>query len=100
MPTRSMTVPSASPMIRAGTVLPITISIGSSGETRSCSNVPSSRSRATDSAVTTSPIRVVRMATRLGTVFQVVSRFGLNQTRAATTLGGGGPRRVAASSRS
>ena len=62
--------------------------------------MPSSRSRATDSAVTTSPISVVRMATRPGTVFQVVSRLGLNQTRAATRLAGGGRRRGSASSRS
>jgi hypothetical protein len=38
---------------------------------------------------------VERIATRLGTEFQVVSRFGLNQTRATMVLGGGGTRRVA-----
>ena len=94
-----MTVPSASPMISAGTRLADDDLDRLSGETSNCSNVPSSRSRATESAVTTSPIRVVRMATRLGTVLQVRLQVGLNQTRAATTLaGGGGARRAAASS--
>ncbi len=86
------------PIRSAGIVLPMMISAGDSGETSSCSKVPSSRSRATDSAVTISPMSVVRMATSAGTVLQVGSRFGLNQTRATTALGGVGARRPAASS--
>ena len=75
------------PISRAGTVLPTMISRGDSGETSNCSNVPSSRSRATDSAVTIRPISVVKMATRPGTVFQVLSEFGLNQIRGGHDAG-------------
>ena len=50
----------------------------------SWSNVPSSRSRATESAVTSSPTSCAMIAMRPGTVNQVNVRFGLNQFRATT----------------
>ena len=95
-----MPLASAIPITSAGTLLPIRISMGDKGETRSWSNVPISRSRATDIPVIISPMRVVRMATSAGTVLHCASRLGLNQTRETTSLAGGGPTRRAASSAS
>ena len=97
-PTARMIVPSPMPMSTAGTVLPIRISIGCNGDTNNCSKVPSSRSRAIDSAVTINPISAVSTATIAGTVFHNVSKFGLNQARLTNAVPGGGARACCARS--
>ena len=63
---------------------------GVSGETSSWSNVPCSRSRAIDSAVTIRLPSVVMIATSTGSMNHRYSRFGLNQLRTTTRLAGGG----------
>ena len=71
-----------------------------SGDTSRWSNVPISRSRATESPVIIKPISVVRIATSPGTVLHLGSRFSLNQTRSTTTLDLSGRDRASASSAS
>ncbi len=56
------------PIIIGGISLPIRISWMRSGETISWSKVPSSRSRAIDSAVTIRPISSAMLAIRFGTM--------------------------------
>ena len=70
--------------------MPIRISKGCRGETRSCSKVPISRSRATDREVRMRLMTVDRMQIRLGTVYHINSRLGLNQLRVSRATGGGG----------
>ena len=64
-----------------GTALPMRISSGVSGVTSSWSKVPCSRSLATESAASIRVWIMLRAAIRPGTIFQRVSRFGLNQAR-------------------
>ena len=70
IPAQIMTVPSTVPMISAGTVLEMMISRVVVGDTSNWSKVPSSRSRAIDSAVTSRAMNVDRMPDRPGTMNQ------------------------------
>ena len=63
-----ITADCASPTIKPGTALPITISNGCSGDTSNCSKVPSSRSRATDMPTIMSTIVIGNVAMRIGTI--------------------------------
>ena len=71
-----------------GSDLPMRISTGRSGVTRSWSKVPASRSRATDRAVTTRVTTRVRSPTMPGTMNQRDSRLGLYQARISSRAGG------------
>ena len=73
----------------AGMALPIMISAGRSGVTSICSKVPSSRSRAKESAATIMPISIDSTATRPGSTNHSGSSVGLNQSRVSITSGGG-----------
>ena len=64
--------------------LPAMISTGRKGVTSNWSNVPSSRSRATDMAVKSRVWSSVRVPIKLGIMCQRVSRFGLYHARNAT----------------
>ena len=64
-----------------GSALPAMISAGRNGVTSNWSNVPCSRSRATDMAVSSSVCIMVSVPIRLGIMFQRVSRLGLYQAR-------------------
>ena len=76
----------ASPI--GGTALPTRISSGVSGDTSNCSNVPSSRSRATDRAVRISAVIASRIDSSEGRVAISESPFGLNQTRVVSVVSG------------
>ena len=72
------------------------ISTGRNGVTSNWSNVPCSRSRATDMAVSSSVCIIVSVPIKPGIMFQRVSRFGLYQARVVLRIGGprfavGGP---------
>ena len=56
------------PTIRPGTALPTMISSGCNGDTSNCSNVPSSRSRATDMPTIINTMVIGRVAIRMGTM--------------------------------
>jgi hypothetical protein len=74
------------------------ISSGDIGVTSNWSKVPCSRSRATESAVSSSVCSMLSAAIMPGKRFQRVSRFGLNQARDSMTSGvGGAPARVRSS---
>ena len=64
------------------------ISDGRIGVTSNWSKVPSSRSRATDSAVSISTCSSVMVPIRPGIMFQLVSRLPLYQARTLTLSGG------------
>ena len=77
-----------SPTMMPGSALPIRISAGRNGVTSNCSKVPSSRSRASDSALISSDMIIDRMQTRPGRMNHVLSSVGLNQSRVSNTSGG------------
>ena len=79
----ALTIPTISP----GTALPTKISAGRSGVTNSCSNVPSSRSRASDNALTSIDIIKDSTATRPGRMNHLLSSVGLNQSRTSIATG-------------
>ena len=93
----AITVACPNAMIRAGMVLPTMIIPGVSGETRSWSSVPCSRSRATESAVTIRLPSVVMIATSTGSMNQRYSRLGLYLWRTITALGSENPAATARS---
>ena len=76
-----MMVDCISPTITDGTALPTRICIGVSGVTSNWSKVPCSRSRATDSAASSSVCIRLSEAISVGIRDQRDSRFGLNQAR-------------------
>ena len=63
------------------------ISAGRKGVTNNWSNVPCSRSRATDMAANSSVCSMVSVPIRPGIMFQRVSRLGLYHARVATWMG-------------
>ena len=69
-------------------------SLGRNGVTRSWSKVPSSRSRATDMAVSIMVIIIVIVPISDGIMFQRVSRLGLYQARVVTRTRGTGQARA------
>ncbi len=73
-----------------GNALPSMISAGRIGVTSNWSKVPSSRSRATDSAVRIITCKSVMVPIKPGIMFQLVSRLPLYQARTLTLIGGGG----------
>ncbi len=83
-----ITLASPRPMMKPGSVFPIRISTGRSGVTSSWSNVPCSRSRATESAVTSMVTSKVNTPMMPGTKNQRLSRFGLNHARVSMCAGG------------
>ncbi len=66
------------------------ISIGCSGETSNCSNVPSSRSRATDMPTIITTVIIVSVPSRLGAIDRAEIAVGLYQVRLTISLAGGG----------
>ena len=86
-------------MIIDGMALPAMISTGRNGVTSSWSKVPSSRSRATDMAVSSSVCISVSVPISAGIMFQRVSRLGLYQARATICTGGGGQAVIGRASR-
>ena len=88
-------VPWSSPTSTGGNALPISSTSGEDGVTNNCSNVPSSRSRATlmpASMITWANTIMPKMP---GAKYHRVSWFGLNQVRASTERGGRWPVRAA-----
>ena len=78
-------------MTKPGNALPSRISAGRKGVTSSWSNVPCSRSRATDSAVTSVVTTSVSSPTMPGTMNQRLNRFGLNHARVSSRACAPGP---------
>lgn len=74
-----------------GTALPTSTSAGRYGATSNWSKVPCSRSRATDSAVTSSVTTSVTMARMPGTKNLRLSRLGLYHARITRFAGGPAP---------
>ena len=70
-----------------GSALPNRISSGRNGVTSNCSNVPSSRSRASASALISIAMIIDSTQTRPGRMNQVLSSVGLNQSRVSSTSG-------------
>ena len=75
-------------MAMLGMAFPTMISNGRKGVTSNWSNVPCSRSRATDMAVSISVPIIVSVPIRLGIMLQRESRLGLNQERVTIRTGG------------
>ena len=75
------------PTTRPGSTFPIRISTGRSGVTSSWSKVPSSRSRASERAVTRVDRIRVMVPTSPGMKNHRLSRFGLNQLRTSMRAG-------------
>lgn len=75
------------PVMTVAMPLPSRISPGLYGATRSWSKVPSSRSRAMESAPERMELIRARTAMRPGTMNQRVMRLGLNQERASISTG-------------
>ena len=71
-----------------GIAFPIMISVGVNGVTSNWSNVPFSRSRATESADSINVWIMLSEAIRPGKIFQRVSRLGLYHARDSTVSGG------------
>ena len=94
-----ITLASARPIRKPGSVFPIRISTGRSGVTNSWSKVPCSRSRAIESAVTSMVTSRVRIPTMAGKKNQRLSRLGLNHARVSMYDGGILPPWFAAHSR-
>ncbi len=94
-----MNVASSVPITSPGSAFPISSSGGRNGVTSSWSNVPASRSRATESAVTTSVTTSVSSATIPGTMNQRDNRFSLYNARVSSRPGACGKPWAAAQSR-
>ena len=90
-----MIVDCSSPTMIGGSALPIRICQGTSGVTRSWSNVPCSRSLATEKAAVMSVCSMASAAISPTRIVQRESRFSLNQALTCTATAPPEPRSCA-----